>query len=363
MVSRGTPVDPAQESDDGDSSLQPGPDDPECDADDADGSASEEMGEEPVDWSGPEAGSAAGLVPASCTYWELNEAQLGALPYKSFYKLMVKSKLSPREMEEQKKRRRRVKNRSSSRNYSSRKKGKMSSAQIECEALRTRVAELETLNRAVAEEQSQQLKRMVELQSALLQARAREPGNTLALGYGTGTAPASLAPASFAPASRTVNTTTVVTGGDQLFTSAADRAGDDPVLERILYHSDGAPLPYGKQSMCSSCRQWVAGTFDTPPPIDIEPPQEAEDAEMLLFDDIGIGEPAVSEAAVCGDKDQLPPFFELGELFPAEVGPVAELPGSAYPSLGHAQKRESEPRQSCMQNTGRSSRSSAAWLS
>lgn len=105
-----------------------------------------------------------GPLPES--YWQLEEWQIASISFKDFYKLMAKSRLSSKEVDQQKKLRRRVKNRYSARSCSSRKKGKMSSTEGENQALKDQVSELDRLNSVLSSQHMLLQERFIELQKA-----------------------------------------------------------------------------------------------------------------------------------------------------------------------------------------------------
>lgn len=109
--------------------------------------------------------------PLPDSYWSLNECQIASISYKDFYKLMAKSKLTQKQIEEQKKLRRRVKNRYSARSCSSRKKGKMTSTEDENAELRARVSELDTLNASLQSQHMLLQERFIELQKSAAEAQ------------------------------------------------------------------------------------------------------------------------------------------------------------------------------------------------
>jgi len=103
-----------------------------------------------------------GPIPES--YWSLTELQIATISFKDFTKLMAKSKLSPKEVDDQKKLRRRVKNRFSARQCSERKKSKVQSTDGENLALRKKVDKLAEINASLQQQHMLLQERFIEQQ-------------------------------------------------------------------------------------------------------------------------------------------------------------------------------------------------------
>lgn len=104
--------------------------------------------------------------PLPDSYWRLKEWQIAAIAFKDFIKLMNKTKLSDKQVKEEKRRRRRIKNRYSARQCSERKKTKVLTTE-DCNAeLRSHVAEVSLVNESLRSQHMLLQERFIELQKS-----------------------------------------------------------------------------------------------------------------------------------------------------------------------------------------------------